>query len=143
SLYEKLQDFPHYAEAMEKLLPRLDYPPRLVEKLFQAYRLLGRGDAAVPVLREAWRRTGRASFGENLAAYYEARDLNRSFLEVAETLARENADNDAYELLRARALQACQMTDSALTVYRALLFRSPEERDVLFPYAALLDDLGK
>ncbi len=142
-LYEKLQDFPRYAETMEKLLPRLEYPPRLVEKLLQVYRFLGRADAMVPFLREAWRKSGRASFGENLAAYYEARVLNRSFLEVAETLARENPDHAGYELLRARALNSCQMPDSALGAYQALLKSNPDAQEVLFPYAALLHDLGK
>ena len=142
TLYEKLQNIPKYAEALERLVPMLDYPQRLVEKLLQVYRLLGRNAAGEPMLREAWRSTGRAAFGENLAAYYEVKGMNGPWLDVAEALYTGSRENGSYALMTARALAACGHPDSALSIYRERARVSPMEPDVLFPQAALLYDMG-
>ena len=51
-LYEKLRDLPDYAVTLRRLLPQLEYPPRLVEKLVQAYSVLGQPDSALGLYRE-------------------------------------------------------------------------------------------
>src|SRR4051812_35976425 len=45
TLYESLKDIPRHVAVMEKLLPRIDYPVRLVEKQGQNYRMLGKIDS--------------------------------------------------------------------------------------------------
>ncbi len=142
AIYEKLNDLPHYAEVSKKLLPQIDYPSRLVDKLLQTYAALHQPDSAEAVLRLAWQDGNRAEFGEELASYYEARSRYHEFREVAEELARQNPDVPAYEVMRAQALKDADMPDSALAVYRELSRREPENRDVQFAYAGLLEEQG-
>ncbi len=143
TLYERDRDWKHYAAAMDKLLPEIDYPEHLVEKQIQTYRLLDRASDALPLLRAAWEKTGRPAYGENLAAYYEAEGDGEAFLKMAESLVSAHPDHPEYALLRARALNACGLVDSALGIYRDLLKDHPDEREVLYPYGALLHDAGR
>ena len=128
---------------MEKLLPRIDYPVRLVEKQAQNYRSMGRIDAVAKLYRAAWSKTGNAVFGEKLASLYEDQEMYNSLLDVLRQLAEENPENLHYELQKARALILAGQPDSALAAYEALLKKSPEEREFLSPYASLLFEKGR
>jgi len=103
TLYESLKDIPRHVAVMEKLLPRIDYPVRLVEKQGQNYRMLGKVDAVANLYRTAWEKTGNPLFGEKLASFYEDQEMYASLLDVLRKLAEENPDNLQYELQKARA----------------------------------------
>lgn len=143
TLYESLKDIPKHVAVMEKLLPRIDYPVRLVEKQGQNFRLLGRIDAVAKLYRTAWEKTGNPLFGEKLASFYEDQEMYTSLLDVMGRLAQENPENLHYELQKARAQILAGNPDSAMISYEALIKRSPEEREFLSPYASLLFDKGK
>ena len=51
TLYESLKDVNRHVVVMEKLLPKIDYPVRLVEKQGQNYRTLGKVDALANFLQ--------------------------------------------------------------------------------------------
>jgi len=138
TLYESLKDVHKHLEVMEKLLPKIDYPVRLVEKQAQNYRVLGKVDALAKLYRQAWEKTGNALFGEKLASFFEDQEMYNSLLDVLRKLAADNPDNLHYELQKARALILAGQPDSALTAYQALLKKSPDEREFLSPYATLL-----
>src|SRR4051812_19173912 len=143
TLYESLKDVPKHVAVMEKLLPRIEYPVRLVEKQGQNYRLLGRVDAVASLYRTAWEKTGNPLFGEKLASFYEDQEMYTSLLDVLRKLAQENPENLHYELQKARAQILAGMPDSALVSYQALIKKSPEEREFLSPYATLLYEKGR
>lgn len=143
TLYESLKDIPKHVSVMEKLLPRIEYPVRLVEKQGQNFRLLGRIDAVAKLYRTAWEKTGNPLFGEKLASFYEDQEMFSSLLDVLRRLAQENPENLHYELQKARAQILAGKPDSAMISYEALIKRSPEEREFLSPYASLLFDKGK
>lgn len=143
TLYESLKDIPKHVAVMEKLLPRIDYPVRLVEKQGQNYRMLGKIDAVANLYRTAWEKTGNPLFGEKLASFYEDQEMYTSLLDVLRKLAEENPDNLQYELQKARAHILAGHPDSAMTAYEALIKKSPEEREYLSPYATLLFERGK
>jgi tetratricopeptide (TPR) repeat protein len=143
TLYESLKDLPKHVAVMEKLLPRIDYPVRLVEKQGQNYRLLGRVDAVAALYKTAWDKTGNPLFGEKLASFYEDQEMYASLLDVLRKLADENPDNLHYELQKARALILAGKPDSAMAAYQALIKKSPEEREFLSPYATLLYERGR
>ena len=143
TLYESLKDIPKHVAVMEKLLPRIEYPVRLVEKQGQNFRLLGRIDAVAKLYRTAWEKTGNPLFGEKLASFYEDQEMYTSLLDVLGRLAQENPENLHYELQKARAQILAGKPDSAMISYEALIKRSPEEREFLSPYASLLFDKGK
>src|SRR5690606_20270692 len=75
-LYEQADDWARHAEAVRRLLPRLGYPARLMERLGRIYVRLDRVPDFIPVLEEAWERTRAPLFGQTLAAHYEANGLN-------------------------------------------------------------------
>jgi tetratricopeptide (TPR) repeat protein len=143
TLYESLKDIPKHVAVMEKLLPRIEYPVRLVEKQGQNYRLLGRVDAVATLYRTAWDKTGNPLFGEKLASFYEDQEMYGNLLDVLRKLADENPDNLHYELQKARAQILAGHPDSAMIAYEALIKKNPEEREFLSPYATLLFDRGK
>ncbi len=143
TLYESLKDVDKHVAVMEKLLPRIDYPVRLVEKQAQNYRSMGRIDAVAKLYRAAWSKTGNAVFGEKLASFYEDQEMYNSLLDVLRQLAEENPENLHYELQKARALILAGQPDTALLAYEALLKKSPEEREFLSPYATLLYEKGR
>ena len=118
SLYEKRRDIPHFTGAVRKLLPMLDYPSRMVDKLLQAYALSGQVDSIGPFLNEAWRETGQITFAEQLAAYYGS-------LEVRGLL------SDSVK------------KDSALALYAQVLDKNEDDSEILFPYALLLQDRNR
>ncbi len=138
TLYESLKDLPRHIAVMEKLLPKIDYPLRLVEKLAQNYRLLGKVDAQAKLYQTAWDRTGNAAFGEKLASFYEDQEMFASLLDVLRKLAKDYPDNLQYRLQKARAFILADQPDSAITAYEELIKQSPEEREFLSPYATLL-----
>ena len=143
TLYESLKDIPKHVEVMEKLLPRIEYPVRLVEKQGQNYRLLGKIDAVASLYRTAWEKTSNPLFGEKLASFYEDQEMYASLLGVLKKLAAENPENLHYELQKARAHILAGNPDSAMVAYEALIKKNPEEREFLSPYASLLFDRGK
>lgn len=143
TLYESLKDVNKHVAVMEKLLPKIDYPVRLVEKQGQNYRSLGKVDALSRLYRAAWSKTGNPVFGEKLASFYEDQEMYNSLLDVLRQLARENPDNLHYELQKARALILAGQPDSALAAYEGLLKKSPDEREFLSPYASLLFEKGR
>jgi tetratricopeptide (TPR) repeat protein len=143
TLYESLKDVPKHVAVMEKLLPRIEYPVRLVEKQGQNYRLLGRVDAVATLYRTAWEKTGNPLFGEKLASFYEDQEMYASLLDVLRRLAQENPENLHYELQKARAQILAGKPDSAMVSYEALIKKSPEEREFLSPYATLLFERGR
>jgi Flp pilus assembly protein TadD len=143
TLYESLKDIPKHVAVMEKLLPRIEYPVRLVEKQGQNYRLLGRIDAVAKLYGTAWEKTANPLFGEKLASFYEDQEMYSSLLDVLRRLASENPDNLHYELQKARAQILAGKPDSAMISYEALIKKNPEEREFLSPYASLLFDRGK
>ncbi|MDB5104019.1 MAG: Tetratricopeptide 2 repeat protein [Fibrobacteres bacterium] len=143
TLYESLKDIPKHVAVMEKLLPRIEYPVRLVEKQGQNYRLLGRVDAVAKLYRTSWDKTANPLFGEKLASFYEDQEMYSSLLDVLRKLALENPENLHYELQKARAQILAGKPDSAMASYEALIKRSPEEREFLSPYATLLFERGK
>jgi tetratricopeptide (TPR) repeat protein len=143
TLYESLKDIPRHVAVMEKLLPRIEYPVRLVEKQGQNFRLLGKIDAVASLYRTAWDKTGNPLFGEKLASFYEDQEMYASLLEVLRKLAEENPENLHYELQKARAQILAGHPDSAMTAYEALIKKNPEEREFLSPFATLLFDRGR
>ncbi|HLP41831.1 MAG TPA: tetratricopeptide repeat protein, partial [Fibrobacteria bacterium] len=143
TLYESLKDVKKHVDVMDRLLPRIDYPVRLVEKQGQNLRALGRVDAVAQLYRSAWSKSGNPLFGEKLASFYEDQEMYASLLEVLRKLAGENPDNLHYELQRARALLLAGRPDSALATYEGLLKKSPDEREFLGPYATLLYEKGR
>jgi Flp pilus assembly protein TadD len=143
TLYESLKDIPRHVAVMEKLLPRIDYPVRLVEKQGQNFRLLGKIDAVANLYRTAWGKTDNPLFGEKLASFYEDQEMYASLLEVLRKLAEENPENLHYELQKARAQILAGRADSAMIAYEALIKKNPEEREFLSPYATLLFDRGR
>jgi|GEM_PF-2006212 len=143
TLYESLKDIPKHVAVMEKLLPRIEYPVRLVEKQGQNYRLLGRIDAVAKLYGTAWEKTSNPLFGEKLASFYEDQEMYSSLLDVLHKLVTENPDNLHYELQKARAQILAGKPDSAMISYQALIKKNPEEREFLSPYASLLFERGK
>lgn len=143
TLYESLKDIPKHVATMEKLLPRIEYPVRLVEKQGQNYRLLGKIDAVAKLYRTAWDKSGNPLFGEKLASFYEDQEMFASLLDVLRKLAQENPENLHYELQKARAHILAGHPDSAMAAYETLIKKSPEEREFLSPYATLLFDRGR
>jgi tetratricopeptide (TPR) repeat protein len=143
TLYESIKDVHRHVEVMEKLLPKIDYPVRLVEKQAQNFRTLGKVDGLAKLYRSAWDKTGNALFGEKLASFYEDQEMYNSLLDVLRKLADENPDNLHYELQKARALILAGQPDSALAAYEALLKKNAEEREFLSPYATLLFEKGR
>ena len=143
TLYESLKDIPKHVAIMDKLLPKVDYPVRLVEKQGQNYRALGKVDSVAKLYREAWDKTGNVLFGEKLASFFEDQEMFSSLLEVLRKLAAENPDNLQYELQKARALILAGQPDSAMTAYEALIKKNPEEREFISPYATLLYEKGR
>jgi Flp pilus assembly protein TadD len=143
TLYESLKDIPKHVAVMEKLLPRIEYPVRLVEKQGQNYRLLGRIDAVAKLYGTAWEKTSNPLFGEKLASFYEDQEMYSSLLDILRRLASENPENLHYELQKARAQILAGQPDSAMISYEALIKKNPEEREFLAPYASLLFERGK
>ncbi len=143
TLYESLKDIPRHVAVMEKLLPKVDYPVRLVDKQGQNYRALGKVDSVAKLYREAWDKTGNALFGEKLASFFEDQEMFTSLLDVLRKLSDENPDNLQYELQKARALILAGQPDSAMTAYEALIKKNPEEREFISPYATLLYEKGR
>lgn len=143
TLYESMKDVPKHVSVMDRLLPKIDYPVRLVEKQGQNFRALGKGDALVKLYRSAWSKTGNPLFGEKLSSFYEDQEMYNSLLDVLRQLADENPDNLHYELQKARALILAGQPDSALAAYETLLKKSPDEREFLSPYASLLFEKGR
>ena len=143
TLYESLKDVQKHLAVMEKLLPRIEYPVRLVEKQGQNYRALGKMDALPGLYRAAWDKTGNVLFGEKLASFYEDQELYTNLLDVLRKLAGENPENLHYELQKARAYILAGQPDSAVVAYEALLRKNPDEREFLSPYATLLFEKGR
>ncbi len=142
-LYEKKADFPRYAQIMEKLLPQIDFPPRLVDKLLQVYGQNRNTPAATQLLKTAWEKTRRPAFGESLISLYESQGLCAEFLEVAQTLVQDYPETSAYALNQARAMESCNQKEAALNIYRALLKDYPNDKDILSHYGILLFGMGK
>jgi tetratricopeptide (TPR) repeat protein len=143
TLYESLKDIPKHLFIMDKLLPKVDYPVRMVEKQSQNYRALGKLDSVAKLYRVAWDKTGNSLFGEKLASFYEDQELYANLLDVLRKLVAENSENLQYELQKARALILANQTDSAMLAYESLLKKSPEEREYISPYATLLFEKGR
>nr|MDQ3003315.1 tetratricopeptide repeat protein [Fibrobacterota bacterium] len=143
TLYESLKDIPKHVAVMENLLPRIEYPVRLVEKQGQNLRALGRVDAVAKLYRIAWDKSANPLFGEKLASFYEDQEMYSSLLDVLTRLAKETPENLHYELQKARAQILTGKPDSAMASYEALIKRSPEEREFLSPYATLLFERGR
>jgi tetratricopeptide (TPR) repeat protein len=140
-LYEDARDWEGYTEVTRALLPRLGYPASLMDRQLRAYARLERPDAAVALLKEAWRETGRAPYGLSLAAYYEGRGLDRSLLEIARALAAQHPAPE-HDWLLARAYAAANRPDSALQACARLL-KNDKDPDILYFYAYLLFDRGR
>ncbi len=143
TIYESLKDIPKHVAIMEKLLPMVDFPERLVEKQVQNFRALGKVDAIANLYRSAWEKTGTTLYGEKLASFFEDQELYSSMLGVARTLSQENPDNIQYEVQKARAMVLAGQPDSALLAYEGLIKKNPAEREFLFPYASLLFEKGR
>ncbi len=141
-LYEGLGDA-RYPAALHKLLPLLEYPPHLTDKLLQIFRSRGEIDSIGALLQAAWKKTGQIGYGEELASYYEVRSRSKQLLEVAQQLLEKDSANRSYLLLRAQALKASGMPDSALQAYAELLEKHPSDREARFAYAGLLQEQGR
>ncbi len=140
TLYESLKETEKQAGVLGKLLQRLDYPQRLVEKQVALLRDLKRIQEVPHLWSEAWTRSKNALFGEHLAEWYEEEGQWDSLLAVTERLSREAGDPLQYQLYSARALALAGREDSSFAAYARLMKKHPEEREVLFPYAVFLFD---
>lgn len=141
-LLEEAGDWEGYAAAVERLLPRLDYPQRLMERLARAYGQLGRPEALIPALRAGWEVTGQPSYGRALAGYYDTKGMELSMLEVAERLASvEPAGENAW--LLARAYAVANRPEQALAVTVLLLKDTPDNAGVRSLQASLLFEVGR
>jgi Flp pilus assembly protein TadD len=140
TLYENLKLTDQQADVTAKLLPRLEYPQRLVEKQIETLRGLKRPDAIPALLNEAWNKTHTAWFGERLADWFEEGENYDSLLTVLRKLMRDEPDLLQYPIRHARALALAGSEDSAFSAYEGLVRKHPDEREVLFPYGALLFD---
>lgn len=141
-LAEESGDWAGFASAVRDLMPRLDYPPSLMDRLMRAYGRVDSADALEPVLRESWSKTGREGYGQALAAWLDLRDRPLSFLAVAKELAEKHPSPQHRELL-ARAYARADRPDTALTAARALLKERPEDLDLRYFAASLLFDAGR
>lgn len=140
-LYEDAGDWENYAEVARGLLARLGYPAALMERQLRAYQRLDRPEAAVSLLKEAWRATGRAPYGLALAAYYEGRGLQLSLLEIARALAATQPAPE-HDWLLARAYAAASRPDSALALCARLL-KKAKDPEILYFHGYLLLDRGR
>ena len=143
TLYESLKDISKQVSSMEKLLPLVDFPVRLVDKQAMGYRSLGKIDSVASLYRKAWDATSTAYFGEKLAAFYEEEELYTSVLDVLRKLIQQNPENLPYQMQMARAFILGGQTDSALAAYEVLNKKNPEEREIMTPYATLLFEKKK
>jgi predicted Zn-dependent protease len=141
-LSEESGDWATFASVLRDLMPRLDYPPSLMDRLMRAYGRLDSAAALEPVLREAWTKTGRESYGQALAAWLDLRDRPLSFLRVAKELAAKHPSPQHRELL-ARAYARADRPDSALSACEALLKERPGDLDLRYFKASLLFDAGR
>jgi tetratricopeptide (TPR) repeat protein len=141
-LLEARGEWNAYAATVERLLPRLDYPPRLMERLARAYARLDRPEGIVPALRGAWDETGQANYGRALAGYYDTKGLHQSLLPVAKRLAALEPSKENAWLL-ARAYAAADRPDQALTVTEILLREEPENPGVRMLHTTLLFERGR
>lgn len=141
-LYEEAGDWEGHAEVVKRLLPRLNYPVRLMERLARTYARLDRSQDFIPVLAQAWERTRAPVFGRTLAAHYEAAGLNLSLLATARALATFDPGPEQ-EALLARAYLLADRPDSALALTRALLARAPGDEGLRFLHATLLFERGR
>jgi len=119
-LYEDARAWDKYVPVAEALLPRLDYPAPLMERLLRAYSILDRPEAALALLQNAWLKTSRLPYGQALAHYYDGRGLSLSLLETARLLSQVQPGPEQDWLL-ARAYAAADRPDSALIVTDRLL----------------------
>jgi len=140
TLYESLKQPTQQAEVTGRLLPRLDYPPKLVEKQMELLRDLKRTEEIPALLEAAWSRGKNPIFGEKLADWYEEEGQWDSLLAVTGRLREKEPDPLQYRLRYARALALAGMTDSSFSAYQGLMKEYPEEREVAFPYGVLLFD---
>lgn len=140
TLYENLKMPDKQAEVTSRLLPRLEYPQRLVEKQIETLRGLKRYEAIPGLLREAWLKTHTPWFGERLADWHEEAGQHDSLLVVLRKLMQDEPDLLQYPVRHARSLALSGADDSAFAAYEALAHKHPDEREVLFPYGALLFD---
>jgi tetratricopeptide (TPR) repeat protein len=143
TLYESLKDIPRHVTVMEKLLPLVEYPERLVEKQVQNYRALRKMDAIPILYRAAWDKTGNPINGEKLASFYEDQEMYANLLDVVRKLGHDNPENLHYALQKARTFILASQIDSALAAYESLIQKNPEEREFLSPYATLLYEKGR
>lgn len=141
-LYEDAGDWEGHAEVVRRLLPRLNYPVRLMERLARTYARLDRSQDFIPVLAQAWDRTRAPVFGRTLAAHYEAAGLNLSLLTTARSLA-ESEPGPEQDALLARAYLVADRPDSALALTRTLLARTPGDEALRFLHASLLFERGR
>jgi len=152
-LYEEVGDWEGHAEVLRRLLPRLDYPPRLMERLARTYARLDRPEAIVPVLEDAWDKTRSPLFGMTLAAQYEATARNLSLLRVARALAAQaeervagksgdDIDRETQGLL-ARAYVLADRPDSALVVIARLRAQEPDDPGLRVMQVSLLYERGR
>ncbi len=143
TLYDGLKDAGKHAGILEELLPKIDYPVRLVEKQAANYKSLGRLQEVAGLYRKAWDRTANPLFGERLADFFEEQGLHNSALDIHRRLAEENPQNVHYKLEKARGYLLVDLVDSALTAYADLVEKHPDERELMTPYATLLFEKGR
>jgi tetratricopeptide (TPR) repeat protein len=141
-LYEERGEWQAYTGVVERLLPRLGYPARLMERLARAYGQLNRPADLIPALRAAWEETESPQYGQALAAYYDSKGLDLSLLDVAERLAAQDPAPEFLWML-ARAYAGANRPDSALAVSTRLLKLQPDHPGVRLLHATLLFDRGK
>jgi Flp pilus assembly protein TadD len=141
-LYEESGDWEAYADVVERLLPRLDYPPRLMDRLLRAYARADRLRDVEPVLRAAWEETANPQYGQALAALYDSKGRNLSLLEVARRLAILQPDPE-HDWMLARAYAAADRPDSALAVCGRLLKAQPDHPGLRYLQASLLFERGR
>ncbi len=143
-LYEEAGDWEGHAETVRRLLPRLGYPARLIERLARAYGRLDRPEAIIPILEEAWETTRTPMFGLTLAAHYESVGRNLSLLKTARQLAAlRPADDLEADALLARAYVLADRPDSALIVAARLRAANPDDVGLRVMQASLLFERGR
>ncbi len=138
TIYEQEGSISEQSDVLSKLLPLVDYPERLVDKMAKLYKSQGKYKQLVAMYEAAWEETGLNIFGERLANVYESLEMFSNFLEVYQTLFKQEPGNIYYKVQVARAFLTMGENDSAFQYYEELVKEYPEKEQFVYTYATLL-----
>ena len=138
TLYEQADNRSGQITILEQLLPTMEYPERLVEKLAGLYIADSEYGKVAELFQSAWKRTGNNLFAERLASVYESQDEMEKVLSLYRVLYQSDPENAFYRVQIARAYLGLGKLDSALQLYSTLIEEYPEKESFIYAYATIL-----